>query len=172
MLSSKKSSALLDEKEAGLKLKDHNLAFVDWDKVYFELQKYKNERSWYNLAISKNNLIGIMNNSDWYEISIPESNLEVSSFHRVFMWEEIVISLLKLYTEKFYLSIKNKYLARHIEVSTLEEDHPNFIDEYIIQVEESETDIIRNVIEFKDKVKEDGKLDIDFEMKESIFYRI
>ena len=71
-----------------------------------------------------------------------------------FSWEEIVISLLKLYTEKFYLSIKNKYLARHIEVSTLEEDHPNFIDEYIIQVEESETDIIRNVIEFKDKVKE------------------
>lgn len=169
MLSSKKSSALLDEKEAGLKLKDHNLAFVDWDKVYFELQKYKNERSWYNLAISKNNLIGIMNNSDWYEISIPESDLEVSSFHRVFMWEEIVISLLKLYTEKFYLSIKNKYLARHIEVSTLEEDHPNFIDEYIIQVEESETDIIRNVIEFKDKVKEDGKLDIDFEMKNQSF---
>lgn len=169
MLSSNKSSALIEEKEAGLKLKEHNLAFVDWDKVYFEIQKYKNERSWYNLAVSKENLIKIINNDEWYEISIPEADLEVSSFHRVFMWEEMVISLLKLYTEKFYLSIKNKFLARHIEVTTLEEDHPNFVEEYIVQVEENETDIIRNVLAFKEQVKEDGNLELDFEIKNQSF---
>jgi len=169
MLSSKKSSALMEEKETGLKLKEHNLAFVDWDKVYFEIQKYKNERSWYNLAVSKVNLIKIMNNDEWYEISIPDADLEVSSFHRVFMWEEMVISLLKLYTEKFYLSIKNKFLARHIEVTTLEEDHPNFVEEYVVQVEENETDIIRNVLAFKEQVKEDGNLDLDFKIKNQSF---
>jgi hypothetical protein len=169
MLSSNKSSILIEEKEGGIKLKEHNLAFVDWDKVYFEIQKYKNERSWYNLAVSKENLISIMKNDDWYEISIPEADLEVTSFHRVFMWEEIVISLLKLYTEKFYLSIKNKFLAKHIEVTTLEEDHPNLIEEYVVQVEESETDIIRNVLAFKEQAQEDGKLGLDFEIKNKSF---
>lgn len=110
-----------------------------------------------------------MNNQDWYEISIPEADLEISSFHRVFMWEEMVISLLKLYTEKFYLSIKNKFLARHIEVATLEEDHQNFIEEYVVQVEENETDIIRNVLAFKEQVKVDENLGIDFEIKNKSF---
>ena len=169
MLSSNKSSALIEEKEAGLKLREHNLAFVDWDKVYFEIQKYKNERSWYNLAVSKENLIRIMKNDEWYDISIPEADLEISSFHRVFMWEEMVIALLKLYTEKFYLSIKNKFLARHIEVATLEEDHQNFIEEYVVQVEENETDIIRNVLKFKEQVKDDGNLELDFEIKNKSF---
>jgi hypothetical protein len=169
MLSSSKSSKLNEEKEAGLKLKEHNLAFIDWDKVYFEIQKYKNERSWYNLAVSKENLINIINNQDWYEISIPEADLEISSFHRVFMWEEMVISLLKLYTEKYYLSIKNKYLSRHIEIATLEEDHQNFTKEYVVQVEENETDIIRNVLAFKEQVKTDGNLNLDFEIKNNSF---
>lgn len=169
MLSSRKSSTLIEEKKAGHKLKEHNLAFIDWDKVYFEIQKYKNERSWYNLAVSKENLIKIMQNDEWYEISIPEADLEVSSFHRVFMWEEMVISLLKLYTEKFYLSIKNKFLSRHIEVALLEENHQNFIEEYVIQVEEKETDIIRNVLAFKEQVKVDGNLEIDFEILNKSF---
>jgi hypothetical protein len=170
MLSSNKpTSTILEENKIGLKFKEHNLAFVDWDKVYFEIQKYKNERSWYNLAIQKENLIKIMSNDEWYEISMPEADLEISSFHRVFMWEEMVISLLKLYTEKYYLSIKNKYLSRHLEIATLEEDHQNFIEEYVVQVEENETDIIRNVLAFKEQVKTDGNLNLDFEIKNNTF---
>lgn len=169
MLSSKKSSTTIEDKEIGLKLKEHNLAFIDWDRVYFEIQKYKNERSWYNLAISKEKLISIMQNDEWYVISIPEADLEISSFHRVFMWQEMVISLLKLYTEKFYLSIKNKFLARHIEVVTMGEDHQNFVEEYIVQVEENETDIIRNILAFKEKVQVDGNLLNDFEIKNKSF---
>ena len=169
MLSSKKSSGIIEEKQTGLKLKQHNLAFIDWDKVYFEIQKYKNERSWYNLAVAQDNLIKIMNSNSWYRISIPEVDLEITSFHRVFMWEEMVISLLKLYTEKFYLSIKNKFLARHIEVTTLEEDHQNFTEEYDIRIEENETDIIRNTIDFKEKVKLDGNLKSDFEIRNKSF---
>lgn len=170
MLSSKKSNSNINEdKQFGIKLKDHNLAFINWDKVFFQIQKYKNERSWYNLAVSKECLIQIIQNNEWYEISIPEKDLEISSFHRVFMWEEIVIALLKLYTEKFYLSLKNKFLSRHIEVSILEENHQNFTGEYIVQVEESETDIIRNVLAFKEKVINNDSLDLDFEIYKKSF---
>jgi hypothetical protein len=110
-----------------------------------------------------------MKNDEWYDISIPEVDLEISSFHRVFMWEEMVITLLKLYTEKLYLSIKNKFLARHIEVAILEEDHQNFIEEYIVQVEENETDIIRNILAFKEQINDYGNLELDFEIKNKSF---
>jgi hypothetical protein len=167
--SSKSSSTQIEEKNDGLKLKEHNLAFVNWDKVYFEIQKYKNERSWYNLAVSKENLIAIISNNEWYEIAIPEVDLEVSSFNKIFMWEELVISLLKLYTDKFYLSIKHKFLAKHIEISLLDSTHQNFIEEYVVQVNELESDILRNVIAFKELVKSDGKLEVDFEIRGNTF---
>jgi hypothetical protein len=170
MLSSKKSNNnIIEDKQFDITLKEHNLAFINWDKVFFQIQRFKNERSWYNLAVSKENLIKIMQNDDWYAISIPEKDLEISSFDRVFMWEEIAISLLKLYTEKFYLSIKNKFLSRHIEVSILEDNHQNFTGEYIVQVEESETDIIRNVLAFKEKVINSVNLDLDFEIYKKSF---
>lgn len=35
------------------KLQEHHLAFLDWDEIYFEIEKFKNERSWHNLNISK-----------------------------------------------------------------------------------------------------------------------
>ncbi len=35
------------------KLSEANLVFLDWTQIYFEIQKYKNERSWYNLNLSK-----------------------------------------------------------------------------------------------------------------------
>lgn len=170
MISSNKSTTnVVDGKDVGLTLKPHNLAFIDWDKVFFEIQKYKNERSWYNLSVTKENLQKIMNDDSWYQISIPASDLEPSSFNRVFIWEELVIALLKNYTEKFYLSIKNKYLARHIEVDILEESHPNFTEEYTVKVEETETDIIRNVLEFKELVKKDDMLQQDFELNRGSF---
>jgi hypothetical protein len=170
MISSNKSTTnVVDGKDVGLTLKPHNLAFIDWDKVFFEIQKYKNERSWYNLSVTKENLQEIISNDTWYEISIPSSDLEPTSFNRVFIWEELVIALLKNYTEKFYLAIKNKFLARHIEVSILEENHPNFTEEYSISIEETETDIIRKVLDFKELVKKDEALQKDFELNRGSF---
>lgn len=170
MLSSSKSNTnVINGRDEGLKLKPLNLAFVNWDKVFFEVQRYKNERSWYNLSVTKENLQKIMKDDSWYEISIPASDLEPTSFSRVFIWEELVIALLKNYTEKFYLNVKNKYLAKHIKVGVLKDDHPNFTEEFTISIEETETDIIRSVKEFKNLVEKDGMLLDDFEINRGSF---
>ena len=169
MLTSKTATNISSNNDEGLKLSVHNLAFVDWDKVYFEIQKFKNERSWYNLSITKENLISIMSNNEWYDISIPSIDLKAINFNRVFVWEEITIALLKKYTEKYYLGIKNKYLSNHIEITELEESHPNFTVEYTVKINETESDLIRNVKELKELVKSDGNLDTDFELSNSSF---
>lgn len=162
MLSSRKSSSSAVEQQKHIcTFEQKHLAFVDWDAVYFEIQRYKNERSWYNLAVTKENLQAIMQNNTWYEIHIPEADMKASSYNKVFDWQEMVISLLKMYTEKYYLSVKNEFLSRHIEVAILQEDHPNFIDEYDIRVEENESDIITHLKAFKDEVESEDHLDDD-----------
>ncbi len=168
MLASKQGSINdIDTKEYGQKLSKHNLAFIDWDKVFFEIQKFKNERSWYNLSVTKENLISIIKNDEWYNISIPTVDLEAKSYDKIFIWEELVLALLKNYTEKFYLAIKNQHLAQYIEVSVLDESDKNFIDEYTVSVSETETDIISKLLEFKEKVKTNDYFKDDFELSSS-----
>ena len=37
-----------------------HIAFLDIDRIYFEMQKFKNERSWYNLILSKDEIVNLL----------------------------------------------------------------------------------------------------------------
>jgi hypothetical protein len=144
-------------------LTEKHLAFIDWDEVFFALQKFKNERTWYNLSIPKDNLQEIMSNANWYDLYIPEDALEPDRFEKVFIWQEIVIALLKGYIDKVYNTHKSNYLGKHMETLELTPDHPNFIYEYELAVEESQKDIIDKLTKLKnllDKGQFDEELKI------------
>src|SRR5699024_5118498 len=66
----------------------NHIAFMDVDSIYFEMQKYKNERSWHNLILSKEEIITLLSNDYWYGIEIPKEELEFDSFNKVKRWEE------------------------------------------------------------------------------------
>lgn len=127
------------------KLQEKHLAFIDWQRVYFALQQFKNERSWYNLSIEPKVLQDIIRVSSWYVLSIPEGELEPNTFRKVMEWEEIVIALLKGYTERYYNIVKAGYLSDRMETVELTPDHPNFIDVYRIEIENSKQNIIDKI---------------------------
>ena len=84
---------LTDEQEG--KLEENHLAFIDWDQVYFEVQKFKNERTWHNLSIPRPALQEIMHRQDWYTLYVPEAELKPTSYSKVMLWQDIVVALLK-----------------------------------------------------------------------------
>lgn len=131
----------------------NHTAFVDWQEVYFELQKFKNERSWYNLSINKEVLPTILNSYWWYELAIPKAESEVDSFDKVQLWNEVVTALLKAYIERYYNRYKSEYLSKHMKTEWLTPDHPNFEHEYEVMIEESQTRIIENVAKLVDVMK-------------------
>ncbi|HRK83922.1 MAG TPA: DEAD/DEAH box helicase family protein [Saprospiraceae bacterium] len=131
------------------RLSMRNLAFVHWDEVYFELLKFKNERGWSNLSIHREALPQIMADSSWYVLHIPAVELELKSFRQTRIWQEIAVSLLKNYTDRYYNHHKQRYLGRFLEVKTLEPGDPNFIEEYQLFVERSQKDIIENLHKLK-----------------------
>lgn len=131
-----------------------NLAFINWQEVWFELQRFKNERTWYNLSIPRASLQLIMADTSWYELRIPEEALEPKSFKQVKVWQDIVVALLKNYVDRYYSYEKQKYLSQFLEVKTLASNDPNFIQEYEFWIEQSQESIIRKLTLLKQRIEE------------------
>ncbi|MFD0976817.1 DEAD/DEAH box helicase family protein [Salinimicrobium gaetbulicola] len=119
-------------------LVEHNLAFINWNNVFFEIERFKFEKHWYNLSLSIDDLKAISYSKDWYKIFIPHSELELRSFEQVRIWEELVIALLKKYIEKFYNYNKNLFNSQHIETRILESTDDNLMYEYEIKMNSEE----------------------------------
>lgn len=158
----------------GKLLKEH-LAFLDWTKIYFEIQKFKNERSWYNTNLSIEAIKIILANQDWYVLLIPKAELEHNDYRKVRIWHELAIALLKLFIERLYNYEKAKFYNDKLEVATLDSKHPNFEQEYRFLVQKSEDKLIAKLSELKQNLSkkdfsQNFSIDIDFEALYSQFH--
>ncbi|MGQ3685946.1 MAG: DEAD/DEAH box helicase family protein [Candidatus Loosdrechtia sp.] len=153
------------------KLRDEHVAFIDFEEIYFELQKYKNERGYHNLNIKKNMLHVLLERTDWYVLYIPEEELVFRSFDQVHLWQEIAITLLKKYCDHYYHAKRLDYEKDKMEYKYLDEveialeaqgKRGNIIDEYTFLVEKSRTDIIAKLKELKQKIGHHDFRDFEF----------
>jgi hypothetical protein len=125
---------------------------MDPDAIYFELQHFKNERSWYNLNLPRESTMKILRNSHWYRLYIPSEEMEFSRFDRVRRWEEIAVALLKKYIDRFYKHKKQEWEADHLEYHELQENDPNFVQEYRLLIDESAENIKVGLEALKDQI--------------------
>lgn len=147
-----------------------HLAFMDWDAIYFEMLRFKNERSWFNLNLSREKMMSLLTSPEWYDLFIPQDVMEFRSFDQVRQWQEIAISLLKKYCDRYYKYKKAAFENEHLEYRELTPDDPNFIPEYRVLVEKSQADIIAKLQEIK-QVVESGKLrDVEYQNLRAIMF--
>jgi len=141
------------------KLEERHLAFMNIDAIWFELQHFKNERSWYNLNLDRDCILHLLSppNNEWYKLFIPPEELEFTHFHRVRRWEEIAVALLKKYADRYYKYKKQEWESDFYEYHQLREDDPNFVSEYRLLINESQDTIVEKIGELKEKI-EDGSL--------------
>lgn len=146
-------------------LTSKHVAFVDIDRIVFELGRFKAERGWYNLNLTRNRIIDLLTNRGWYQLLIPADELAFDSFAKVNQWEEIAISLLKKYTERYYTFRKREWELPHLEYRELESNDANLLGVgkevgdpyYRIMIEASRDQIITKLTELKTTI-ESGKL--------------
>lgn len=122
------------------KLDKEHLAFVNFEEVYFELQRYKSLKSWYNLNITKQSIMELMEKPDWYTLLIPKEELEFTDFSNFKRWQEIAIVLLKKYCDFFYKHKKADWEFPHLSYQVLTKNDANFIkeDKYIFVINKPE----------------------------------
>lgn len=150
------------------KLLPSHLAFLNWTQIYFDIQKFKNERSWYNLNLSKDALIDILEEQNWYTLQIPSAELELNDYGKVKLWQELALALLKSFIERLYNYEKARFYSDKLIVDVLDNTHPNFEKEYKFLVKKTEDRLISKIKELKEMVstenfKESFRIDTDFE---------
>ena len=135
------------------KFEEKHLAFLDSDAIWFELQRFKNERSWFNLNLPREAILKLLGNKDWYQLFIPKAEMEFTRFDRVKRWEEIAIALLKKYIDRYYKYEKSDWEKDHLEYHELTEDDPNFVHEYRLLIEQSQDAIVENLGKLKELIQ-------------------
>lgn len=119
-----------DERQSN-KFKREIFALFDWDKLYLELQQYKMERTWSNLRVSRDGLRKFVESrDDWYLLYVPDSAMEIRCFADVQTQQDILLQLLKEYTDQFYRRLKAAYEQQFMETMIVTEENGSFFDEY------------------------------------------
>ena len=147
-----------------------HLAFLDFDDLYFDLQRMKSERAWYNLNLNKDMIPDLLTDNSWYVLHIPEEEMEIRSFEQSHRWQEIAGTLLRKYCDRFYKVRKAEFEKNHLEYRTLTEDDPNFIADYLFLIDQSRQDIVTKLEEIKDIIVRGDLRNVDFQGLSSIMF--
>ena len=104
-----------------------HVAFLDLDRLYFELEQFKAERGWYNLNLTLVGIRDLLADQSWYRLLIPAEELAFDNYDKVAVWDEIALALLKKYTERYYTFRKREWELPHLEYQDLTENDPNLL---------------------------------------------
>lgn len=108
------------------------LSFLDYERIFEELEQYKNEKYYFNISIVKEKLIEILRTEGWYTLLIPKNHLEIDSIPKLDAATDYAIMALKSYMDKFFKYEKERWEAPRLEYAVLEARDNNFADEYAI----------------------------------------
>jgi len=136
-------------------LREQNLSFLDYDKVFFQLEQFKRERSWHNLNISKNGIKQLLSDPSWYTLYLPQSRLSPSGFDGVLLIQEVASELLKRYCNHYYNYCKREYIEPRLELRELTSDDDNLPqdDNYQLIVDGDEESVIQGIQQIKKELE-------------------
>jgi len=144
----KKTIGVAITKNKGILTEAHT-SLLNWNKIYLEIQNFKAEKGYFNLAISQEELKCILENVSWYNLLITPDKLQFNAYNNIFIWQEIAITLLKKYIEQFYLFHKNQFHSDNVEAVQLSAADDNFVVEYDIRL-----NTVEDIEQYKNKVEQ------------------
>ncbi len=143
----KKNSGVAITRNKGY-LSQAHISLLNWTQIYLDIQNFKADKSYYNLAISLEDLQKILGEISWYNLYIPEQKLAFNQYSHLMIWQELAVTLLKKYIEQFYLFYKNQFHSEHIQAVQLSGSDDNFVLEYDIRLNtEQDVEQYRNKVE-------------------------
>ncbi|MXZ16707.1 MAG: DEAD/DEAH box helicase [Rhodothermaceae bacterium] len=155
-----------------------HVAFMDCDRLYFELERFKAERGWYKLNIPRPAIGALLGDQSWYSLQIPQEEMIGDSYEKVQMWEDMALALLKKYTERYYTFRKHMWELPHLEYSTMSSDDPNLVGAkesteegyYRILITQSQIEIVAKLEELKAAIERKEIKHWDFQGLRAIWF--
>lgn len=125
------------DSRGSIKLDARAFNFFDWDGIYRELLTYKAEKGYWNLALEKKRLVDfVKGETEWYRLNARAVDYGLTSLKNVAANEKMLLTLLKLYADKFYKTFQSVYEDEHKEQVAF--DSSVIPEEYTFQLENKE----------------------------------
>lgn len=151
-----------------------NLNLIDWEKAYFDLLKYKEQKGLVNLAIRPDTPKKILTPEDsteeptcLYTLIADEKVVKPNSFHGTALLQETAETILRKYVDSFYRVRQERWESEHMVYKALDERDPNFQD-YTIRISRDEDKLIKTV----QKLIEEGERIYNEDEKTGVLRRI
>jgi Type III restriction enzyme, res subunit len=159
-------------------LSARHVAFLNLDHLYFELERYKAERGWYNLNLTRGGIGELLADQSWYRLLIPAEEMAFDRYEKMAVWGEIALALLKKYTERYYTFRKRDWELPHLEYQDLSENDPNMLGAgetpgdpyYRILIDRSEEEIVAKLEELKAAIEKGDLKPWEFRGIKSIWF--
>lgn len=115
------------------------MACFDWDKIFLEVQEHKLQRNYSNLRVAQEQIIDFcLSNKSWYKLFIPPERLQIETYKDILEQESILIRLLKLYTDRFYSSLKSAYEGSFFESNIVSKEGTSMIENYEFEIKKND----------------------------------
>ena len=155
-----------------------HIAFLNLNQLYFELERFKAERGWYNLNLTLDGIRELLADQSWYQLLIPAEELAFDSFEKVMLWQEIALALLKKYTERYYTFRKREWELPHLEYQDLAPTDPNLLGNgegagdhyYRILIDQSQEEIVAKLEELKALIEREECKPWEFRTLKAIWF--
>ncbi|QEN03301.1 restriction endonuclease subunit R [Thiospirochaeta perfilievii] len=145
-------SSIKDE----VKIDEKHLTLINIDSIYFELERFKRERSWYNLNISKAAIKQLLLNKNWYTLFLPTARLNPVNFEGVLLLQQVCTELLKRFADHYYNYCKRAFIEPRLELRELSPDDDNIPQEeyYQLIVDGNEDQVILGIEKMQKDLEE------------------
>ena len=102
-----------------------HVSHLDLDDLYFGLVRFKTDRGWHNLTVSRAAIRQLLVDPSWYRLQAPESLFRIDDWGNIRHWQEIAAALLRKYAARYYGLCRQAWEAKHLEIRPLADDDPN-----------------------------------------------
>ena len=150
-----RGTALAAQKDK-VSFREQHLALLDYDALFFELEQFKRERSWYNINISKNGIHRLLKDPTWYTLYLPQARMNPANFDGVLLLQQVAGELLKRYCDHYYNYRKREYIEPRLELRELTSADDNIPQEefYQLIVDGDEEQVILGIEQLKKELAE------------------
>lgn len=134
---------------------DEHIAFLDINKLYFDLEQYKARENLYSLIIVPQAIRSLLRRHDWYVLYVPKTLMALNGYSNVRVWNQIALELLKKYCKRLYLHSVDEFIRPRLEYRDLEANDsnlPNDPESYQLIVDASEEQLIGDIEKLKAEI--------------------
>jgi hypothetical protein len=138
-------------------LREQHLALLDYDMLFFELERFKRERSWHNFNITKDGIQRLLEDPNWYTLCLPKERLNPATFDGVLLLQQVASELLKRYCDHFYNYRKREFIEPRLELRNLTPNDDNIPQDefYQLIVDGDEEQVIQGIQQIKKDLEQD-----------------